>query len=496
MARIDFTKYIVGNPPATVARKAARGARWYRSSFGRALEILDVAVILLVMTYVLKVATVNSVLTAPLSACLSVAFGGVGLWLILREHDLFRFDVEPSAVAHGVKALGAVVLALPATAGIGALVALAVNRPAQAGAWEAGIATLLAGSTIVSVHFFSALILREMNRSGLFSLNVVIVGATPLAHQLIEEAKASGDISVLGVFDDRLHRIKPLPNNVKLLGDLDDLMNWPHLPSIDRVIVAVSSTAQNRVFHLVNKLRSMPNKVVLAIDMQGFDSDGTTIGRIGNRPVAYVSGAPEDAKRAFWKRLQDLLLGSCFLLLASPVMALIAVAIKLDSKGPVFFRQRRHGFNNQPFNCWKFRSMRIETADACAAQQVAQNDPRVTQVGRLIRATSLDELPQLFNVLNGTMSLVGPRPHAIGMKTGDQESEALVAEYAHRHRIKPGMTGWAAIHGSRGPVHSAEKVAERVAFDIAYIRDANLWLDLMIMLATLPALLGDKGSVR
>lgn len=496
MARVEFTKDIAGDMPATAARKAARGARWYRSSFGRALEMLDVAIMVLVATYVLKVVTENHVLTAPLSAFLPLAFGGLSLWWILREHDVYRFDAEPLAVTHGVKTLGAVALALPTTAGIGALVALAVGRAAEAGAWEAGIATLLGGCTIVSVHFFSALILGAMNRAGLFSLNVVIVGATPLAHKLIEEAQASGDITVLGVFDDRLDRAKPLPLHVKLLGDLDDLMSWPHLPSIDRVIVAVSSTAQSRVLQLVNKLRSMPNKVVLAIDMQGFDSDGTTIGRIGKRPVAYVSGAPEDAKRAFWKRVQDLIIGAAFLILAAPVMTLIAIAIKLDSKGPIFFRQKRHGFNNQAFECWKFRSMRVEMTDACAAQQVTQNDPRVTRVGRLIRATSLDELPQLFNVLIGTMSLVGPRPHAIGMKTGDQESEALVAEYAHRHRIKPGMTGWAAIHGSRGPVHSAEEVAARVAYDIAYIRDASLWLDLWIMLRTLPALLGDKGSVR
>ena len=496
MARMEYTQDIAGDQPATPARKAARGARWYRSSFGRALEILDTVVIILVTAYVLKVTTNDPVLTASLSACLPMALSGVGLWWILREHDLYRFDVEPSAVTHGVKTLGAVALALPTTAGIGALVALVVNRAAETGAWEAGIATLLAGCTIVSVHFFSALILAAMNQAGLFSLNVVIVGATPLAHKLIEEAKASGDISILGVFDDRMDRAKPLPNPIKLLGDLDDLMSWPHLPSIDRVIVAVSSTAQSRVLQLVTKLRSMPNKVVLAIDMQGFDSDGTTIGRIGNRPVAYVSGAPEDAKRAFWKRVQDLVLGSCFLVLAGPVMILIAVAIRLDSKGPVFFRQKRHGFNNQAFNCWKFRSMRVETTDACAAQQVTQNDPRVTRIGRFIRATSLDELPQLFNVLTGTMSLVGPRPHAIGMKTGDQDSEASVAEYAHRHRIKPGMTGWAAIHGSRGPVHHGEEVAARVAFDIAYIRDASLWLDLWIMVRTLPALLGDKGTVR
>ncbi|AMS29757.1 exopolysaccharide biosynthesis polyprenyl glycosylphosphotransferase [Aquidulcibacter sp.] len=496
MARMEYTQDIAGDQPATLARKAARGARLYRSSFGRALQTLDLLVILVVMAYVFRVATEENVLSAPLSMLLPMAFGGITLALILREHDLYRFEVTPNAETHGIKALGAVLLALPSTAAIGALIALCVGRVAAAGAWEASIATLLAGSIIVSVHFLSALILGAMNRAGLFSLNVVIVGATPLAHKLIEEAKASGDISVLGVFDDRMDRAKPLPNHVKLLGDLDDLMSWPHLPSVDRVIVAVSSTAQSRVLQLVAKLRSMPNKVVLAIDMQGFDSDGTTIGRIGNRPVAYVSGAPEDAKRAFWKRVQDLVLGTIALVLAAPVMTLIAVAIKLDSRGPIFFRQKRHGFNNQAFDCWKFRSMRVETTDACAAQQVTQNDPRVTRIGRFIRATSLDELPQLFNVLNGTMSLVGPRPHAIGMKTGDQESEALVAEYAHRHRIKPGMTGWAAIHGSRGPVHSAEEVAERVAFDIAYIRDASLWLDLWIMLRTLPALLGDKGSVR
>lgn len=496
MARMELTEDTAGIGPAVSARKAARGARLYRSSFGRAVETLDCVIILCVMVFVLRVVTESPFLVAPLNAFLPTAFGGLCLWWVLREHDLYRYDVEPSAVAHGVKTLGAIALALPTTAGIGALVAMAVGRPAEAGAWEAGISSLLAGSLVISLHFFAALVLSAMNRAGLFSLNVVIVGATPLAHKLIEEAKATGDISVLGVFDDRLDRAKPLPNHVKLLGDLDDLMSWPHLPSIDRVIVAVSSTAQSRVLQLVTKLRSMPNKVVLALDMQGFDSDGTTIGRIGTRPVAYVSGAPEDAKRAFWKRVQDLVLGSICLVLASPVMILIAIAIKLDSPGPIFFRQKRHGFNNQAFDCWKFRSMRVETTDPSAAQQVTHNDPRVTRLGKLIRATSLDELPQLFNVLNGSMSLVGPRPHAIGMKTGDDKSEALVAEYAHRHRIKPGMTGWAAIHGSRGPVHRAEEVAERVAYDIAYIREANLWLDLWIMLRTLPALLGDKGAVR
>jgi lipopolysaccharide/colanic/teichoic acid biosynthesis glycosyltransferase len=139
----------------------------------------------------------------------------------------------------------------------------------------------------------------------------------------------------------------------------------------------------------------------------------------------------------------------------------------------VFFRQRRHGFNNEEIVVWKFRSMRADAADAKAERQVSANDDRVTRTGRFLRSTSLDELPQLINVVRGEMSLVGPRPHAIGMKTGEVESARLVAEYAHRHRIKPGMTGWAAINGSRGPL-----------------------LDLRIMAMTVPSLLGDRHAVR
>lgn len=140
--------------------------------------------------------------------------------------------------------------------------------------------------------------------------------------------------------------------------------------------------------------------------------------------------------------------------------------------------------------------MRTDMTDYKAAQQVTKDDPRVTKVGRFIRKTSLDELPQLFNVLMGSMSLVGPRPHAIGMKTGNVESEKLVADYAHRHRIKPGMTGWAAINGSRGPVDTGEDVEKRVAFDVEYIKGASFWFDIYIMAMTIPSLLGDKEAIR
>ncbi|MGH6971030.1 MAG: sugar transferase, partial [Caulobacteraceae bacterium] len=240
----------------------------------------------------------------------------------------------------------------------------------------------------------------------------------------------------------------------------------------------------------------LPNEVMLFVD-QGPAGRAAALSRISEAPLAPVSGLAANERRALVKRAQDIVLGSLAFILAAPVMALVALAIKLDSPGPVFFRQRRHGFNNEQILVWKFRSMRqTPEAGGGGVRQVRYDDARVTRVGRVIRRTSLDELPQLLNVLKGEMSLVGPRPHAIGMKTGETESAKLVAHYAHRHRMKPGMTGWAAIMGSRGPVDTPELVRRRVALDIEYIERQSLWLDLAIMARTLPCLLGDTKAVR
>ena len=247
---------------------------------------------------------------------------------------------------------------------------------------------------------------------------------------------------------------------------------------------------------LIERLRVLPNAVTLFVDVEGQDTRASTLSRLADAPLSQVSGADEDERRAFWKRVQDLIIGSIGLVLASPIMLLVAIAVRLDSPGPVLFRQRRHGFNNEAIIVWKFRSMRADATDHTARRQVEKNDDRVTAVGRFIRKTSLDELPQIFNVLKGEMSLVGPRPHAIGMKTAGEESQRLVAEYAHRHRMKPGITGWAAINGSRGPVHTRDEVRRRVVLDVEYIERQSFWLDLYIMAMTLPCLLGDQDAIR
>ena len=219
----------------------------------------------------------------------------------------------------------------------------------------------------------------------------------------------------------------------------------------------------------------------------------TQIAQVG---MADVTGKPKSGRHTLMKRLMDVSVSATLLTLGAPFLAILALLIKLDSPGPVLFKQPRHGFNNRVFHVYKFRSMRNDAADLKAAQQTVAGDARVTKLGRIIRKTSLDELPQLLNVLKGEMSLVGPRPHAVGMRTNDVESYKLVEEYAHRHKVKPGMTGWAQINGSRGPLHNAEDVARRVKLDVEYIERASVLWDVVIMLKTVPCLLGDSENIR
>jgi exopolysaccharide biosynthesis polyprenyl glycosylphosphotransferase len=188
--------------------------------------------------------------------------------------------------------------------------------------------------------------------------------------------------------------------------------------------------------------------------------------------------------RAIAKWVEDTLISSVALILVGPLMGLIAILIKLDSPGPIFFVQRRFGFNNNVIRVLKFRTMHVGRGDASGAQRTVRNDPRVTRIGWFLRLLSFDELPQLINVLRGDMSLVGPRPHAVAMKAGDRLYCEAVEHYMHRHRVKPGITGLAQVNGLRGEVDTLEKAHARVAHDLYYIEHWSLWLDLKIILKT------------
>ncbi len=350
----------------------------------------------------------------------------------------------------------------------------------------------------VGLHAHYMAMIRSLTRSGALADNVVVIGATPTAYDLIERNQDKREMNILGVFEDRLDRTPSTIANVPVIGKIDDLLKWDRLPEVDRIILTVTSTAQDRVRTLIDRLRQLPQEVILVLDLDGFSPEKTSLADIIDMPAAYVSGAPKDARRAAVKRCLDIVGAFSMLALFFPFMLIIAALIKLDSAGPIFFRQKRHGFNNQIIRVWKFRTMRPDAAaeEGIKVIQTVSNDSRVTRIGNFLRRTSLDELPQLINILTGDMSLVGPRPHAVGMTTEEVEVHNIVAEYAHRHRMKPGLTGWAQINGSRGPVHTAELVKERVRLDMEYMEKASFWFDVYVILMTAPCLLGDSKTMR
>jgi Undecaprenyl-phosphate glucose phosphotransferase len=358
---------------------------------------------------------------------------------------------------------------------------------------------LRVASLSCAAHLVWFIMVQRLRRRGLLTPNLVIVGATPSAERLVRAALAHREVHILGVFDDRKSRAPRELFGVPTLGSTADLVGHRILPYVDRIILAVPSNATGRISDLLDRLAPIPNPISLLMDTPeaaaGVDRAASTE-MLLDMPLADLSGVQADWLKAAIKRTMDISLASLALLALAPVFLVIAVAVGLDSPGPIFFRQRRHGLLNEEVVVWKFRTMRVEDQDATARRQVSADDDRVTRVGRLLRRTSLDELPQLWNVVAGEMSLVGPRPHAIGMLTGGEDSSRLVQTYAHRHRMKPGLTGWAAVNGSRGPVDTPEAVRRRVALDIEYIQRQSLWLDLAIILRTLPCLLGDTDAVR
>jgi Undecaprenyl-phosphate glucose phosphotransferase len=455
----------------------------------RVIGGVDVGVMIAAILAVASRGAVSTLLAAPLREVSPLVMGGYIAFWTLRVAGAYDFGRREGLIEHlarvatGAGAASAASLALGVALGSGALRA--------AGLWVTVwvVALLL-------IHICAWAVVRRWRAKGRLTPNVVIVGATDNAFKLVEAALEARDIAVLGVFDDRLDRAPETVHGVPVLGDTNRLLEHRILPYVDRIVITVTAASQPRVRQLIDRLRLLPNAVTLFWDVDGQDTRSATLERLARLPLAALSGADDAERRLLLKRLQDLVLGCAALLVAAPIMAAVAIAVRLDSPGPILFRQRRHGFNNELITVWKFRSMRHERADVDATQQVCACDERVTRVGRFIRKTSLDELPQLINVLRGEMSLVGPRPHPIKMKTGAEESSRLVAEYAWRHRMKPGMTGWAQINGSRGPVDTPEAVRTRVALDIDYIERQSFWLDLYILAMTLPTLLGDRHQVR
>jgi len=329
---------------------------------------------------------------------------------------------------------------------------------------------------------------RRWTREGLLERRAVVVGGGKSAEELIRalEAQPDNDIRICGIFDDRKDERSPsVVAGYPRLGTIAELVAFGRIAAVDLLIVSFPLTAESRLLQILKQLWVLPVDIRLSAHTNRLRFRPRTYSFVGKVPFLDVVDKPIADWDVVAKWLVDHILGALILLLAAPVMALVALAIRLDSKGPVLFKQKRYGFNNELIEVYKFRSMYVDQSDAHAAKLVTKGDPRVTRVGRFIRKTSLDELPQLFNVVfKGNLSLVGPRPHAVQAKAANHLYNEVVDSYFARHRVKPGITGWAQINGWRGETDTEEKIQHRVEHDLYYIENWSVLLDLYIILVT------------
>ncbi|MGP0061331.1 MAG: undecaprenyl-phosphate glucose phosphotransferase [Beijerinckiaceae bacterium] len=339
---------------------------------------------------------------------------------------------------------------------------------------------------------------RYMIRTEALVRRTVIVGGGPAADQLIGQLASAppADLHILGIFDDRTDERSPdIVAGFPKLGTVEDLVEFARDTRIDLVIFTLPITAEQRLLQMLRKLWILPVDIRLAAHMSKLRFRPRSYSYIGSVPVFDVFDKPLADWDVVVKTLFDKIVGSLCLILLAPLMAIVALAIKLDSKGPILFKQKRYGFNNELVEIYKFRSMRADNLDYDASKLVTKADPRVTRVGRFIRKTSLDELPQLFNVVfKGNLSLVGPRPHAANAKAAERQYDEVVDGYFARHRVRPGITGWAQIHGWRGETDTPEKIQNRVEHDLYYIENWSIFLDIRILLATPFALLNTENA--
>ena len=358
--------------------------------------------------------------------------------------------------------------------------------------WLSAFFFLGLGSLIAERLTLRSLV-RHWGREGRLDRRTIVIGANDSGEKLIRALKeqTDSDLRILGVFDDRNDKrsLETVADSPKL-GKIDDIVEFGRRTRIDLVLFALPISAETRILEMLKKLWVLPVDIRLSAHTNKLRFRPRSYSYLGKVPTLDVFEQPITDWDQVMKRLFDNVVGGLALLLLSPLMALVALAIKLDSRGPVLFKQKRFGFNNDRIDVFKFRSLYHEQADPNASKVVTRNDPRVTRVGRFIRKTSLDELPQLFNVVfKGNLSLVGPRPHAVQQKLQNQLLDETVDGYFARHRVKPGITGWAQINGWRGEVDSEEKIQRRVEFDLYYIENWSVLFDLYIMLKTPLALI-------
>jgi Undecaprenyl-phosphate glucose phosphotransferase len=412
---------------------------------------------------------------------------------LLQAAGAYRMAAFRTLRGSALRLVGAWSLAflLVATAMVFAKIADHYSRVWMASVFVAGLAALLTG------RFALARFITAQKQRGHFDRRTAIVGGGPVAEDLIRalDAESESGVRIVGVFDDRGDmRSDTVVAGYPKLGTVSDLVAYARTTRLDLIIFTIPIAAEDRILQMLAKLWVLPIDIRLSAQASKLRLRPRAYSYLGAVPVLDIFDKPMADWDIVAKSIFDRVVGCAMLVALAPMMLAVALAVRLTSTGPVLFRQKRYGFNNELIEVYKFRSMYVNQSDAGAARLVTRDDPRVTPVGRFIRKTSLDELPQLFNVIKGELSLVGPRPHALQAKAANTLYDQVVDGYFARHKVKPGITGWAQVNGWRGETDTSDKIQKRVEHDLHYIENWSILFDVKIMLATPVSLFRTKNA--
>jgi len=413
--------------------------------------------------------------------------GATGLTTLLRRDGFYEFDrlLSSSRAMRAVIARWSLVILALIAFGFALKISEDFSR-----FWLFAWAGVSSATLIASRITAGAILRRSARDGGVFARRVAIVGATEVATKFAEAASdPDRAVTVVGVYmaqpDCDYYKEGRLP-----VGDLKALSQAARNGEIDDIVIALPGSSREEMAALVNRLSLLPVSIAICANTHWLDHKGGEIVRIGGAPLLTLYRRPLEGWGGLIKSAEDMVLGGMLFLAALPVMLVIAIGIRLQGKGPILFTQQRHGFNHAVFRIYKFRTMTV-SEDEEKIEQARLDDPRITPFGKILRRYSLDELPQLINVLRGEMSLVGPRPHALAH---NDQYAVMIENYSGRHKVKPGITGWAQVNGYRGETSENELMEERVRFDLEYIDNWSLWFDLKILVLTVGAVLFPKNA--
>jgi putative colanic acid biosysnthesis UDP-glucose lipid carrier transferase len=346
--------------------------------------------------------------------------------------------------------------------------------------------------TLLALHLTVWKLLRKLRAAGRNQRTAVIAGVNDVSYHLANQLQQCPEVGIKlhGFFDQQLPERTSRFSGRTMIGSLKDLPHYVREHNIDVVYIASTADKEEAVTTLIKELQDTTACVYFVPNILMFNLMHARSYELNGIPLIAVWEVPFSEIQYVLKRAMDIVLSSLALLILLPIMLAIAVAVKLSSPGPILFRQRRYGLNGQEILVYKFRSMRV-MEDGGKVNQATKNDPRITSVGAFLRKTSLDELPQFINVLQGRMSLVGPRPHAVAH---NEMYRKLISGYMLRHKVKPGITGWAQVNGLRGETETLEKMQQRINYDLEYLRNWSLSLDLQILLKTALVFMGDQNA--